>query len=51
MKALGAEVEIVPSDGGKVTPALFDRFKARIAVAEATSRVRSGPTNSTTPMR
>ena len=32
MKAFGAEVEIVPSDGGKVTPALFDRFKARIAV-------------------
>ena len=32
MKAFGAAVEIVPSDGGKVTPALFDRFKARIAV-------------------
>ena len=32
MKAFGAKVEIVPSDGGKVTPALFDRFKARIAV-------------------
>ena len=32
MKAFGAEVEIVPSDGGKVTPVLFDRFKARIAV-------------------
>ena len=31
MEAFGAEVEIVPSDGGKVTPALFDRFKARIA--------------------
>ena len=27
----GAELEIVQSDGGKVTPALFDRFKARIA--------------------
>src|SRR5436853_4299289 len=26
MQAFGAEVEIVPSDGGKVTPALFDRF-------------------------
>jgi cysteine synthase A len=32
MEAFGAEVEIVPSDGGKVTPALFDRFRARIAV-------------------
>jgi cysteine synthase A len=31
MEAFGAEVEIVPSDGGKVTPALFDRFKERIA--------------------
>jgi cysteine synthase A len=31
MEAFGAEVEIVPSDGGNVTPALFDRFKARIA--------------------
>jgi cysteine synthase A len=32
MEAFGAAVEIVPSDGGKVTPALFDRFRARIAV-------------------
>jgi cysteine synthase A len=32
MEAFGAEVEMVPSDGGKVTPALFDRFRARIAV-------------------
>jgi len=31
MEAFGAEVEIVPSDGGKVTPALFDRFRSRIA--------------------
>ena len=31
MEAFGAAVEIVPSDGGKVTPALFDRFKTRIA--------------------
>jgi cysteine synthase len=30
MEAFGAKVEMVPSDGGKVTPALFDRFKARI---------------------
>src|SRR5205085_7640682 len=29
MQAFGAEVEIVPSDGGKVTPALFDRFRER----------------------
>ncbi len=32
MEAFGADVEIVPSDGGKVTPGLFDRFRARIAV-------------------
>jgi cysteine synthase A len=31
MRAFGAELEIIPSDGGKVTPALFDRFKARTA--------------------
>ena len=31
MRAFGADLEIVPSDGGKVTPALFNRFKARIA--------------------
>jgi cysteine synthase A len=31
MAAFGAEVRIVPSDGGKVTPALFDRFKKEIA--------------------
>ena len=31
MEAFGAKVEIVPSEGGKVTPALFDKFKARIA--------------------
>lgn len=31
MEAFGADVEIILSDGGKVTPALFDRFKARIA--------------------
>jgi cysteine synthase A len=30
MRAFGADLEVVPSDGGKVTPALFDRFKARI---------------------
>jgi cysteine synthase A len=32
MQAFGAEVEMLPSDGGKVTPALFDRFRERIAV-------------------
>jgi cysteine synthase A len=32
MEAFGADVEVMPSDGGKVTPGLFDRFKARIAV-------------------
>jgi cysteine synthase A len=31
MRAFGADLEVVQSDGGKVTPALFDRFKARIA--------------------
>jgi cysteine synthase len=31
MRAFGADLEILPSDGGKVTPALFERFKARIA--------------------
>ena len=30
MRAFGADLELVPSDGGKVTPALFDRFRARI---------------------
>jgi cysteine synthase len=35
MAAFGAEVRIVPSDGGKVTPALFERFKQEIkALAE-----------------
>src|SRR6185436_15248377 len=31
MKALGAELRIVPSEGGKVTPALFERFQEEIA--------------------
>jgi cysteine synthase A len=35
MEAFGAELRIVPSDGGKVTPALFERFKAAIAVLAA----------------
>jgi cysteine synthase A len=32
MQAFGAELRMVPSDGGKVTPALFERFKKDIAV-------------------
>jgi cysteine synthase A len=31
MTAFGADLRIIPSDGGKVTPALFDRFRAEIA--------------------
>src|SRR6476620_9078127 len=31
MTAFGAELRIVPSEGGKVTPALFDRFRSEIA--------------------
>src|SRR4029453_7543030 len=31
MEAFGAELRMVPSDGGKVTPALFERFKTEIA--------------------
>jgi cysteine synthase A len=32
MEALGAELRIVPSEGGKVTPNLFLRFKEEIAI-------------------
>jgi cysteine synthase A len=32
MEAFGAELRMVPSDGGKVTPALFERFRKEIAV-------------------
>jgi cysteine synthase A len=32
MQALGGDLRMVPSDGGKVTPALFERFKKEIAV-------------------
>ena len=35
MHAFGADVEMVPSDGGAVTPALFDRFRTRIAELQA----------------
>ena len=31
MTAFGADLRLIPSDGGKVTPALFDRFRAEIA--------------------
>jgi len=31
MQAFGAELQMVPSDGGKVTPALFQRFNEAIA--------------------
>jgi cysteine synthase A len=31
MTAFGADLRIVPSEGGKVTPALFERFRAEIA--------------------
>jgi cysteine synthase A len=35
MRAFGADVEMVASDGGTVTPALFDRFRARIVELQA----------------
>src|SRR5690349_15940579 len=35
MEAFGAELRLVPSEGGKVTPALFDRFRAEIATLAA----------------
>jgi cysteine synthase len=35
MEAFGARLRMVPSDGGKVTPALFERFKKDIAVLAA----------------
>src|SRR5262252_9356122 len=35
MRALGAELRLLPSDGGKVTPALFERFRKEIAVLAA----------------
>jgi cysteine synthase A len=38
MRAFGADVEIVASDAGKVTPALFDRFRARIAALQGEPR-------------
>jgi cysteine synthase len=35
MRAFGAEVRIVPSEGGKVTPSLFEKFRKEIAVLVA----------------
>jgi cysteine synthase A len=35
MRAFGAELRIVPSEGGKVTPALFEKFRKEIAVLAA----------------
>jgi cysteine synthase A len=32
MRAFGAELRMVPSDGGQVTPALFERFQTEILV-------------------
>jgi cysteine synthase A len=32
MRAFGAELRMVPSDGGQVTPALFERFRTQIAL-------------------
>ena len=49
MEALGADLRIVPSDGGKVTPALFERFKRRSHTSRA-NLTPSGPISSTTRM-
>src|SRR5262245_62301684 len=35
MRAFGAELRMVPSDGGRVTPALFERFKEAIEIGRA----------------
>ena len=35
MRAFGAELRIVPSEGGKVTPRLFEEFRKQIAVLAA----------------
>lgn len=35
MRALGADLRLIPSDGGKVTPALFERFRKEIAALAA----------------
>jgi cysteine synthase A len=38
MRAFGAELRIVPSEGGQVTPALFERFQKEIAGLAAEPR-------------
>jgi cysteine synthase A len=35
MRAFGADLRIVPSEGGKVTPALFEQFRKQIAILAA----------------
>ena len=35
MRALGADLRLIPSDGGKVTPALFERFRKEVAALAA----------------
>src|SRR6188768_2178325 len=35
MRAFGAELRIVQSEGGKVTPSLFEKFRAQMAVLAA----------------
>jgi cysteine synthase A len=35
MTAFGADLRLIPSDGGKVSPALFERFRAAIATLAA----------------
>lgn len=50
MRAFGADLEIVPSEGGKVTPSLFDKFKARMPSSSRT-RTTSGRISSTTATR
>jgi cysteine synthase A len=50
MRAFGADVRIVKSDGGKVTPALFERFRKEIAVLAAEPDTY-GRISSTMPIR
>ena len=51
MRAFGADLHIVDSEGGKITPALFDRMRAEVKRHAARSRTRSGPISSTTRTR
>jgi threonine synthase len=50
MEALGAELRLVPSEGGKVTPVLFERFKEK-SQCSPVSLTRSGRISSTTKTR